>query len=72
MINTDPKFDKENVIVAELGSWQYPDLKSIPGTYNENYNSFIPESGSDMNRISLRKAYSGLMSGFAWYGYVSD
>jgi putative ABC transport system permease protein len=27
MINKDPKFDKENVIVTELNSWQYPDLK---------------------------------------------
>ena len=27
MVNKDPKFDKENVIVAELESWQYPDLK---------------------------------------------
>jgi putative ABC transport system permease protein len=27
MIRKDPKFDKENVIVASLDSWQYPDLK---------------------------------------------
>jgi putative ABC transport system permease protein len=28
MIQKDPKFDKENVIVAELSSWQYPDQKN--------------------------------------------
>ena len=27
MVQKDPKFDKENVIVAELESWQYPDQK---------------------------------------------
>ncbi|MDP2335571.1 MAG: ABC transporter permease [Bacteroidota bacterium] len=28
MVGKDPKFDKENVIVADLESWQYPDLKT--------------------------------------------
>ena len=28
MIEKDPKFDKENVVVAQLESWQYPDLKA--------------------------------------------
>ena len=27
MIHKDPKFDKENVIVADMDSWQYPDQK---------------------------------------------
>ena len=27
MIQKDPKFDKENVVVADLDSWQYPDQK---------------------------------------------
>lgn len=27
MIQKDPKFDKDNVIVADLDSWQYPDQK---------------------------------------------
>ncbi|MBN2637762.1 MAG: hypothetical protein JXR65_01595, partial [Bacteroidales bacterium] len=28
MINQDPKFDKENVVVAELTSWEYSDLEA--------------------------------------------
>ncbi len=85
MIEKDPKFDKEHVLVAELNSWQYPDeqaasqkfkliaeelevspfvesacfSQSIPGTYNENYNTFYPEAGSAVERIHLRKSYVG-------------
>ncbi len=33
MINKDPKFDKENVVVAKLNSWQYPDMKSASQKY---------------------------------------
>lgn len=85
MIKKDPKFDKENVIVADLESWQYPDLKlasqkykfisedlksspfvesvcfsgNIPGKYDENYNSFYPEGGTDQSVIHLRQASVG-------------
>jgi putative ABC transport system permease protein len=85
MVNKDPKFDKENVIVADLESWQYPDLKlasqkfklisedlkaspyvefvsfsqNIPGTYEQNYNTFFPEGGGEINKIHLRQAYIG-------------
>jgi putative ABC transport system permease protein len=85
MMNTDPRFDKENVFAVELDSWQYEDLKaasakyryiseelkaspyveavcfsqSIPGTYQENYNSFVPEGASDNDKISLRQVYVG-------------
>jgi putative ABC transport system permease protein len=85
MIGKDPKFDQENVIVAELNGWQYQDLKAtsrkfkviseeleaspyvesvsfsqnIPGTYNENYNTFYPEAGSAPESIYLRKSYIG-------------
>jgi putative ABC transport system permease protein len=85
MVNKDPKFDKENVIVADLESWQYPDLKlasqkfkliseelkaspyvesvsfsqNIPGTYEQNYNTFFPEGGGELNKIHLRQAYIG-------------
>jgi putative ABC transport system permease protein len=85
MIKKDPKFDKENVIVADLESWQYPDLKlasqkykfiseelksspfvesicfsgNIPGKYDENYNSFYPDGGSDQSVIHLRQANVG-------------
>ena len=85
MINKDPKFDKENVIVADLESWQYPDQKlasqkfrliseelkaspyvesvsfsqNIPGTYQENYNTFFPDGGGELNKIHLRQAYVG-------------
>jgi putative ABC transport system permease protein len=85
MLQKDPKFDKENVIVVDLESWQYSDLKlasqkfkliseelklspyvesvcfsqEIPGKYNENYNTFVPEGGDALNKISLRQAYVG-------------
>lgn len=85
MMDKDPKFDKENVIVANLDSWQYPDLtlaskkfklisevlksspyvesvsfsQNIPGTYNENYNTFFLEGGGVSNKIYLRQAYVG-------------
>lgn len=85
MINSDPKFDKENVIVADLDTWRYPDQKlasgkfkviseelkaspfvesvcfsqEIPGIYSENYNTFYPEGGGQVNKIHLRQAYVG-------------
>jgi putative ABC transport system permease protein len=85
MINTDPKFDKENVLAIRLDSWQFSDLKAasgkykyiseelrknphiisvcfsqtIPGSYDENYNSFVPEGGNNTDKISLRQAYVG-------------
>lgn len=33
MIQKDPKFDKGNVLVVELDSWQYPDLKVASQKY---------------------------------------
>lgn len=33
MIEKDPKFDKENVIIAKLESWQYSDLKAASQKY---------------------------------------
>jgi putative ABC transport system permease protein len=85
MLNSDPRFDKENVIAINLESWQYKDLKSasgkfryiynelksdpyvesvcfsqnIPGHYEENYNSFVPEGGNDASKISMRQANVG-------------
>ncbi len=85
MLDKDPKFDNENVIVTQLQSWQFPDLETtsknykriaeeletspyvesvsfsgnIPGTYNENYNSFYPKGKSNVENIHLRKAYVG-------------
>ncbi|HEX2968429.1 MAG TPA: FtsX-like permease family protein [Bacteroidales bacterium] len=85
MINKDPKFDKENVIVAELNSWQYPDLnaasdkfryiynelkaspfvksacfsQTIPGIYQENYNTFSPEGSDEGSTFRVRKSYVG-------------
>jgi len=88
MLNHDPKFDKENVVIAEISGWDFPDLNAasqkykliadelksspyvesvcfsqvIPGKYQENYNTFYPEAGSNVESIHLRKAYVG-------YGY---
>ncbi len=88
MMNHDPKFDKENVVVAKLTSWDFPDLNAashkfkiiadelksspyvesvcfsqcIPGSYQENYNTFYPEGEANSESIHLRKAYVG-------YGY---
>ncbi len=85
MIEKDPKFDNENVLVAQTDYWQFKDLEktsqqleriskeleasplvasvgftgSIPGDYDENYNSFYPETISDLGVISLRKSYVG-------------
>ena len=82
MIEKDPNFDKENVIVAQTDYWQFKDLEaasknldvlskeieaspyvtsvgftgSIPGDYDENYNSFYPEGKSELSIISLRKS----------------
>ena len=33
MINQDPKFDKENVVVAELNSWEFKDLEAASLKY---------------------------------------
>ncbi len=85
MISKDPMFDRENVIVAQLDTWQYADpeaasrkfriiseelkrnpyveavsfSQAIPGTYQENYNTFYPEGGSAIDQLSLRKSYVG-------------
>ncbi|WP_190810263.1 ABC transporter permease [Flagellimonas sp. S3867] len=85
MIEKDPNFDKENVIIAQTDYWQFKDLEaasknlhilskeieaspyvtsigftgSIPGDYDENYNSFYPEGKSELSIISLRKSYVG-------------
>ena len=85
MMEKDPKFDKENVIIAQTNYWQFKDLEatsqnleviakeleaspyvasvgftgSVPGDYDENYNAFYPEAKSDLQVISLRKAYVG-------------
>ncbi|GET34146.1 ABC transporter permease [Prolixibacter bellariivorans] len=85
MMNKDTKFDKENVVVADLETWQYQDMKAasqkfkviseelqaspyvesvcfsntIPGTYNQNYNTFYTEEGKGDKNIRLRKAYVG-------------
>lgn len=85
MIEKDPKFDNENVIVAQTDYWQHQDLAvasqnleviskelsnspyvlsvgftgSVPGDYDENYNTFYPEAKSAVLNIHLRKAYVG-------------
>ncbi len=85
MLDKNPKFDNENVIVAQTDFWQHKDLDfasgkldiiskelaespfissvnftgSIPGDYDENYNTFYPMGGSDLSDISLRKSYVG-------------
>ncbi len=33
--------------------------QSIPGTYNENYNTFFPQSKAEVDRLGLRKVYVG-------------
>jgi putative ABC transport system permease protein len=33
MINHDPKFDKENVVIAEITSWDFPDLNAASQKY---------------------------------------
>lgn len=85
MLAKNPKFDSENVIVAQTDFWQHQDLDaasgkleviykelqaspfvssvnftgSIPGDYDENYNTFYPTGESDIPNISLRKSYVG-------------
>lgn len=85
MLNKNPKFDNENVIVLETNEWQHSDLDaasrkldilskelqnsplvkainftgSIPGDYDENYNTFYPVGNSNVPTISLRKSYVG-------------
>lgn len=85
MVEKDPKFDNENVIVARTDYWQHRDLDvasqnleviskelnaspyvlsvgftgSVPGEYDENYNTFYPEAKSTVPNIHLRKAYVG-------------
>lgn len=85
MIEKDPKFDDENVIIVQTDSWQYKDqelasqkferianqLQSspyvssvafsgiVPGTYQENYNTFYPDGESNTDKLGLRKAYVG-------------
>lgn len=85
MLTKNPKFDNENVIVAETNHWQHKDSEAaarsfeviakemeaspfvasvsftgtVPGDYDENYNTFYPEAKSSLPNISLRKAYVG-------------
>ncbi len=85
MMEKDPKFDNENVLVAQTDYWQFKDLDktsrqleriskeleasplvasvgftgSVPGDYDDNYNSFYPETESNLEVISLRKSYVG-------------
>ena len=85
MIDKNPKFDNENVIVAQTDFWQHKDLDvasgkleviskelaespfvtavnftgSIPGDYDENYNTFYPMGESNVPNINLRKSYVG-------------
>ena len=85
MLDKNPKFDNENVIVAQTDSWQHQNLDSasskldviskellnsplvssvnftgsIPGDYDENYNTFYPMGESNLPSISLRKSYVG-------------
>ncbi len=85
MLDKNPKFDNENVIVLETNEWQHSDLDaasrkldilskelqnsplvkainftgSIPGDYDENYNTFYPIGNSNVPTISLRKSYVG-------------
>lgn len=85
MLDKNPKFDNENVIVAQTDFWQHQDLDaassklnviskellnsplvssinftgSIPGDYDENYNTFYPMGESNLPSISLRKSYVG-------------
>ena len=85
MLTKNPKFDSENVIVAETNFWQHEDIDAaarsfeviakemeaspyvasvsftgtVPGDYDENYNTFYPEAKSTLPNISLRKAYVG-------------
>ncbi len=85
MLKKNPKFDNENVIVAETDFWKHNDIDlasgklgviseelaqspfvasvnftgSIPGDYDENYNTFYPMGKSALPNISLRKSYVG-------------
>ncbi len=85
MLDKNPKFDSENVIVAQTDFWKHKDLDiasgkleviakelakspyvtsvnftgSIPGDYDENYNTFYPMGESAVTDISLRKSYVG-------------
>ena len=85
MLDKNPKFDNENVIVAQTDFWQHKDLDdasgklgviskeleaspfvssvnftgSIPGDYDENYNTFYTTGESNLPNISLRKSYVG-------------
>ncbi|MEM1338801.1 MAG: ABC transporter permease [Bacteroidota bacterium] len=85
MLDKNPKFDNENVIVLETNDWQHEDLDtasrklhllakelqnspfvkainftgSVPGDYDENYNTFYPVGKSNVPNISLRKSYVG-------------
>ncbi len=62
---------KFRYISEELKSSPYVESvcfsQCIPGTYNENYNSFVRDGGSNADKISLRQAYVG-MDYFKTYG----
>ncbi len=85
MIDKNPKFDNENVIVAQTDFWKHKDSEvasrkldviskelldspfissvnftgSVPGDYDENYNTFYPIGESILPDIALRKSYVG-------------
>lgn len=85
MMDKNPMFDNENVIVAQTDFWQHENLDaassklevlskellnsplvssvnftgSIPGDYDENYNTFYPIGESNLPNINLRKSYVG-------------
>ena len=85
MLEKNPKFDNENVIVAETDYWKHKDMDiasgkleviskellqspfitsvnftgSVPGDYDENYNTFYPMGESALPNINLRKSYVG-------------
>ncbi len=54
---------KLELITKELESSPYVSSvsfsQSIPGTYNENYNTFFPDGETKIESIGLRKAYVG-------------
>ena len=85
MLDKNPKFDNENVVVAQTDFWQHENLDaasskldviskellnsplvtsinftgSIPGDYDENYNTFYTVGESNLPSINLRKSYVG-------------
>ncbi len=60
MINKDPKFDKENVVVVDLNKWQYPDMKSASQKYS--YVSKELESSPYVESVCFSQNTPGLYS----------